>query len=435
MSDHRNSVGKKVEAMKQLLTMLMALPLMLQAQQQGLSLQKAYDQAQQNYPLIKQRELLRQTTQYTVDNLGKGFLPQVSLSGQATYQSEVTAIKAPPIPGFSFESPSKDQYKILADVNQLVYDGGVIKEQKAVQQLSEETEQQKIEVELYKLKERINQLFLGVLFLDEQLKQVELVKTDLGNGIKRVQAQVDNGVAFKSNLNVLKAELLKADQRSIELKSSRKGFIDVLGLFIGQDLPEDTKLERPALTAAPAATEIQRPELKLFSTQQKLLGSQFRLIDAKNKPKAGLFFQGGYGRPGLNFLKNEFDFFYTTGVRLSWSFGGLYTKKQEKKVVELNQKTIDVQKDVFLFNTNTQLRQQQSEVDKLQQLITTDKEIIDLRVKVKDAAKAQLENGVITANDYLREVNAEDQARQSLITHQVQLLQAQINYQTISGKQ
>ena len=137
----------------------------------------------------------------------------------------------------------------------------------------------------------------------------------------------------------------------------------------------------------------------------------------------------------IKMLKNKFDFFYTAGVRFNWSFGGLYTLKREKKIIELNQKTIDIQKDVFLLNTNTQLKQQQSEINKLEKLIATDKEIIDLRIKIKDAAKAQLENGVITANDYLREVNAEDQARQGLITHQVQLLQAEINYQTTLGKQ
>ena len=225
-----------------------------------------------------------------------------------------------------------------------------------------------------------------------------------------------------------------ADQRLIELKSTRKGLIDVLGLFINQTLGEDTKLEKPVTVAPGFAPEIQRPELKLYSTQEKLLGGQFKLIDSKNKPKAGLFFQGGYGKPGLNLLKNEFAFFYTTGVRLNWSFGGLYTQKNEKKIIALNQKTVDIQKEVFLLNTNTQMKQQQSEMDKLQKLVDTDKMIIELRIKVKDAAKAQLENGVITANDYLREVNAEDQARQSLITHQVQLLQAQINYQTIIGK-
>jgi outer membrane protein TolC len=221
---------------------------------------------------------------------------------------------------------NKDQYKLLADVNQLIYDGGIVKQQKNIQQLNEDAEQQKIEVELYKLKERINQLFLGVLFLDEQLKQVDLVKEDLNNGIKRVEAQVSNGVAFRSSLNVLKAELLKADQRVIELKSSRKGYIDVLSLFLNQDLPADIKLESPVAQSSVLTNEIQRPELKLYSTQEKLLGGQYKLIDSRNKPKASLFFQGGYGKPGLNFLKNEFEFFYTTGVRLNWSLGGLYTQ-------------------------------------------------------------------------------------------------------------
>ena len=402
--------------------------------QESLSLQKAYDLAQQNYPMIKQRDLIKQSKDITVDNLGKGFLPQISLSGQATHQSAVTGVDIP-VPGISLSSVSKSQYKILADINQLIYDGGTIKEQKNIQQLNEDAEQQKVEVEMYKLKERINQFFLGVMFLDEQLIQVDLIKTDLNTGTKKVEAQVNNGVAFKSNLNVLKAEILKADQRMIELKATRKGLTDVLGLFINQSLPETIQLEKPVVESVTVMNEIQRPELKLFSTQEKLIGGQLKLIDSKNKPKASMFMQGGYGKPGLNFLKNEFAFFYTTGLRLNWNFGGLYTKQNEKKLVEINQQSVNVQKDVFLLNTNTQLKQQQSEIEKLQKLIAADNEIIDLRIKVKDAAKAQLENGVITANDYLREVNAEDQSRQSLITHQVQLLQAQINYQTISGKQ
>ena len=419
--------------MKRLLTVLLVFPAMLFAQTQSLTLQKAYELAEQNYPLIRQRELIKQTSEYSEENLDKGFLPQINLSGQATYQSAVTQVKLP-APGLFIEPLSKDQYRILGDVSQLIYDGGAIKQQKGIQHLSDEVEQQKIEVELYKLKERINQIFLGVLFLDEQLKQVDLIKSDLNNGIMRVEAQVNNGVVLRSNLNVLKAESLKADQRAIELRSSRKGYIDVLSFFINQTLPENIKLEKPVVAGSVLANDIQRPELKLYSTQEKLLGGQYNIIGSRNKPKASLFFQGGYGRPSLNLFTNDFDFFYTTGLRLNWSIGGFYTEKREKKIIELNQKSIDIQKDVFLFNTNAQLKQQQSEFDKLQKLIATDKEIIDLRIKVKDAAKAQLENGVITANDYLREVNAEDQARQSLITHQIQLLQAQINYQTISGK-
>jgi len=419
--------------MKRLLTVLLILPAMFNAQTQSLSLQKAYELAEQNYPLIKQRELIKQTSEYSEENLGKSFLPQINISGQATYQSAVTQVKLP-APGIFIEPLSKDQYRILGDVNQLIYDGGAIKQQKGIQHLSDEVEQQKIEVELYKLKERINQIFLGVLFLDEQLKQVDLVKSDLNNGITRVEAQVNNGVALKSNLNVLKAESLKADQRAIEIRSSRKGYIDVLTFFINQTLPENIRLEKPVVAGSVLTNDIQRPELKLYSTQEKLLGGQYNMISSRNKPKASLFFQGGYGRPSLNLFTNDFDFFYTTGLRLNWSIGGFYTEKREKKIIELNQKSIDIQKEVFLFNTNAQLKQQQSEFDKLQKLIATDNDIIDLRIKVKDAAKAQLENGVITANDYLREVNAEDLARQNLITHQIQLLQAQINYQTISGK-
>lgn len=420
--------------MKHLFLLLLLVPVVAMGQNNsGLSLAGAYELARQHYPLIKQQDLVKQTGNLNINNLGKAFLPQASISVQATYQSAVTQVNIP-IPGIKIDPMNKDQYKILADINQLIYDGGMVKQQQNVQRLTDDVEQQKIEVELYKVKDRINQLFLGVLFLDEQLKQVDLIKTDLNTGIKKVEAQVNNGVAFRSNLNVLKAELMKAEQRSIELKASRKGLLDVLGLFINKNLSADTQLEKPVITSTLPDT-ISRPELKLYASQEKLLLSQDKLINSKNLPKAGLFVQGGYGRPGLNFLNNQFDFFYTTGVRVNWSLGGLYTKKNEQRLVEVNKKSVDVQREAFLLNTNASLKQQQSELDKLQQLVTTDAAIIELRVQVKEAAKAQLENGVITANDYLREVNAEDQARQSLITHNIQLLQAQINYQTIAGKQ
>jgi outer membrane protein TolC len=399
---------------------------------QNLTLEQAYVLSEKNYPVTRQSRLIDQTAAISIDNLNKGYLPQLSLSGQATYQSEVTEVPIK-IPGFDIESPSKDQYKLLADVNQVVFDGGTIKEQKVLSQLNANVEQQKVAVEIYKLKERINQLYLGVLYLDEQLKQIGLVEADLQTGIKRVEAQVNNGVAFRSNLNVLKAEQLKTDQRAIELKATRKGLIETLALFLGQPVSENTTFTWPAnIRYAPGA--IARPELKLYDQQTILTDQQNNLIRAKNLPKASLFVQGGYGRPGLNMLKNEFDLYYVGGVRVNWSLGGLYTKKKEKEQVEVNKRIIDIQKETFLLNTNTQLKQTQSEIEKLQQLVATDDAIIDLRQQVKEAARAQLENGVITANDYLREVNAEDQARQARITHKLQMIQAEINYQTISGK-
>lgn len=399
-----------------------------------LTLEQAYDLSRQNYPLIKQKGLVKQTAELTIDNLNKGLLPQVTISGQATYQSAVTSVPIK-VPGIDIPILAKDQYRIQAEATQLLYDGGATAAQKNVQQVNALVEDQRAEVDLYKVKERINQFYLGILLLDEQLKQTELVKKDIQLGIKRVTAQVNNGTAFRSNQLMLEAELLKAEQRTIELQTARKGWLDVLSLFLNKPLPENTVLQLPTVKTYIMAPGINRPELTLFAYQDSLFETQHQLISAKNRPRTSLFVQGGYGRPGLNMLKTEFDWFYVAGVRLNWSLGNLYTTKKERQLLAVNQRMVAVQKDLFMLNTQTQLKQQQAELNKLSQLIASDEQIIDLRTKVKNAANAQLENGVITANDYLREVNAEDQARLALIAHRLQLLQAQINYETISGNQ
>ena len=413
--------------------MLFALPAMAQ-DNNPLTLERAYQLAEQHYPLIRQRDLVKKTAGLSIENIGKGYLPQLNVNGQATYQSDVTSVPVK-IPGINIEEPSKDQYKLTAELSQILYDGGNINAQKQVQQVNALVEDQKVSVDMYKVKERINTLFLGVLLLDEQLKQTDLLKKDIQLGIDRISAQVRNGTALRSNQQVLEAELLKNDQRKIELTANRSGLLDVLALFIGQELPENTVLVQPSVKNVLLTESIRRPELQLFSYQDSLFKVQEKIVSAKNRPRASAFIQGGYGRPGLNMLVNDFDFFYIGGVRLNWSLGSLYTSKKEKQILATNQQMVTVQRDVFLLNTNTQLKQQAAELKKLQQLIGTDQAIIDLREKVKTASNAQLENGVITASDFLREVNAEDQARLLLISHKLQLLQAQINYRTLSGNQ
>lgn len=413
--------------------MLFALPAMAQ-DSNPLTLERAYQLAEQHYPLIRQRDLVKKTAGLSIENIGKGYLPQLNVNGQATYQSDVTSVPVK-IPGINIEEPSKDQYKLTAELSQILYDGGNINAQKQVQQVNALVEDQKVSVDMYKVKERINTLFLGVLLVDEQLKQTELLKKDIQLGIDRISAQVRNGTALRSNQQVLEAELLKNEQRKIELAANRSGLLDVLALFLGQDLPENTILVPPSVDGGLLTETIRRPELQLFSYQDSLFKVQEKIVSAKNRPRASAFIQGGYGRPGLNMLVNDFDFFYIGGVRLNWSLGSLYTSKKEKQILATNQQMVNVQRDVFLLNTNTQLKQQAAELKKLQQLIGTDQAIIDLREKVKTASNAQLENGVITASDFLREVNAEDQARLLLIAHKLQLLQAQINYRTLSGNQ
>lgn len=399
-----------------------------------LTLERAYQLAEQHYPLIRQRDLVKKTSSLTIENIGKGFLPQLNVNGQASYQSDVTAVPVK-IPGMNIEEPSKDQYKLTAELSQILYDGGSINAAKNVQQVNALVEDQKVSVDMYKVKERINTLFLGVLLVDEQLKQTALLNKDIQLGIDKIAALVANGTALRSNQQVLEAEQLKNEQRRIELAANRSGLIDVLSLFLGQTLPEDQQLTPPSVQTDLLTETIKRPELTLFSFQDSLFKVQEKMVNAKNRPRASAFLQGGYGRPGLNMLVNEFDFFYIGGLRLNWNLGGLYTSKKEKQILATNQQMVGVQRDVFLLNTNTQLKQQAAELKKLQQLIGTDQAIIDLREKVKLASNAQLENGVITASDFLREVNAEDQARLLLIAHKLQLLQAQINYRTLSGNQ
>lgn len=397
---------------------------------QGLSLEEAQQRARQNYPAIQQKDLIKQTADLTIQNLNKGYYPQLVFNVQATYQSDVTRVNIP-LSGVIVNPLSKDQYKATADVNQVLFDGGLISNQKQLQRLNADVETERNEVELYKIRERINQIYLGILLLDEQIKQVELVKSDIETGIRKTTALIKNGLAFRSNLNSLEAEKLKTEQRNIELKSSRKGLVQTLSLFMGAPLDENVKLRPPSPIII--ATEVKRPELTLYQKQTELINQQKQLVWSKNLPKASLFGQGGYGRPSLNMLQNEFDWFYIAGIRLNWNISNLYTARKERQLTDISAKSVTIQKETFLLNTATQLSQQKAEIEKLEALVETDKQIIALREKVKVAANAQLENQVINASDYMREVNAEDQARQALIIHQLQLIQAQLNYNTIAG--
>ena len=395
-----------------------------------LTIEQCYQLAKTNYPLAKQLSLIEKTKEYSIDNIAKGWLPQLSLNGQASYQSAVTQIPIT-LPNVNIPVLSKDQYRAYGEVYQPLTDGYSIQQQKLLATANAATEQQKLEVELYKLKERINQIFFGILLIDAQLQQTVLLKKDIQSGLDKVNALIANGTALKSSADILKAELLKTDQRTIELKASRKGYADMLAVFINRPVNDNTQMQTPI--AATITTNIARPELQLYDAQKNSFAAQDKLITAKNLPRVGLFAQGGYGKPGLNLLNNEFAAYYIGGLKLSWNFTGFYTAKKEKAILKINQSTIDVQKETFLLNTNLVLTQQNSELSKYNELIGTDKEIIALREKIKQTSNSQLENGTLTSIDYLTYVNAEDQARQNMVLHQVQLLLAQYNYQTTSG--
>jgi len=401
------------------------------AQVVEITIEECHALAEENYPLVKQRDLISKSLEYSLEKASKGYLPRMSIAGQATYQSAVTEIPIDPPPGQEIPTPTRDQYKVYGELTQTIFDGGTIRQQKNYEESSALVEEQRLEVELYKLKERVNQLFFGILIVDAQLSQNEILQKDIQLGLNKVQASVNNGTALKSSADILKADLLKAIQRTIELKASRKGYLNMLTLFINKKLDENTVLVRPV--PLQPTLDIQRPEMKLFDNQGANLEAQSKILKTRVLPNVNFFVQAGYGKPALNILSNTFDPYYIGGIRFQWSLSNFYTLKNDLEIISVNKRNVELQKQTFVFNTNYVLNQQESEVDKLKELLEADDEIILLRTNIKNNSSALLENGVISTSDYLREVNAEDQARQFRLLHELQLLMAQYTRQTTAG--
>lgn len=400
------------------------------SQTQHLSLEECQALARENYPKIQQLDLIQQSRDFSLENAGKGNLPQININGQATYQSDVTQIPVE-MPGTDIEVLSKDQYKVFGEISQPLTDMAIIKSQKKAIEIQSETQNNQLEVELYQLKDRINQLYFGILLLEQQEEQVNLLKKDIETGIKQVSAAIENGVALPSELDYFQAEMLNADQKSIELASQRSGMLQMLELFINQSISKDTYFEVPASLSL--SEQITRPELALFQNQKQSILIQKDLISNKNIPRLNLFLQGGYGRPALNMLNNDFDFYYLGGLRVNWSISRYYTSNKEKSLLDIQTSTVDLQQETFLLNTQATLTRQKEEINKYDLLMASDQQIIDLREKVKSSALSQLEYGTLTGNDFMTYVNAVDQARQNLVLHKMQYLFAQHTYQYTSG--
>lgn len=417
--------------MRKILASALVCLIAVSAGSQSLTLELCYQMARDNYPLIKQRDLINASRDFTIANAKSGFLPQLSINGQATYQSDVTKVPID-LPNLTIKPLAKDQYKIYGELTQTIYDGGQIKHTAGTQDVSAQVEAQRTEVELYKLRERVNQVYFGILLLDQQLIQNELLKADINTSLTKAKSNLEFGTAIRMNVQILEAEGLKVKQRDIEFKAMRRAYLDMLGILIHRELPDAQGLVTPVL-ADPSVAELKRPELQLFHLQRELTNQQYALQYTKNMPRLGLFVQGGYGRPGLNALKNEFSTYYIGGLRLSWNLSGFYNSKRDKQLTEINTQAVDVQQELFNFNSNLILRQQSAEVSKLKDLLAVDEDLIALRSQIKETAQVQLNNGVMSANDFLRELNAEDQARQNKILHEVQRLLAIVNYQTTMG--
>lgn len=387
-----------------------------------ITLEECQRKTLENYPLVRQYGLIEKTKEYNLSNASKGNLPQFALSAKATVQSDVTELPVK-IPGIDIKGLPKDQYQVMLELRQNVWDGGEIRSQKELVKATSEVDREKLNVDMYALNERVNQLYFGMLLFDEQLIQNQLLQDDLERSYNQITAYVANGIANQSDLDAVRVNQLDARQKRIELASSRQAYLKMLSLMVGEELREDIALLKPLDDSAPRTEDvIKRPELTWFEAQGNRLKTQEESLTVRSLPRFNLFVQGAYGNPGLNMLKNEFTPFYIAGVRMSWNFGSLYTLRNDKKMITNSLQQLQSNQDVFLFNTRLQVTQQNNAITSMRKQMQDDEEIIRLRTNIRQAAEAKVANGTLTVTEMLREITSENMARQTKALHEIQLL-------------
>lgn len=382
--------------------------------------------AQDNYPLVRRYDLIEQARAYDLSHAAKGYLPQLSLSGKATYQSETTELPFD-IPGIGHIGLPKDQYQVGIEVQQTVWDGGQIRARKRQTEAASEVDAEKQRVDMYAVRERINQLFFGILLLDEQLRQNDILQDDLKRTYDKVVAYMAHGVANQSDVDAVRVEELNASQQRVSLEVSRRAYIQMLGAFIGRNLPEDVSLRKPVPEqedeqSVAALPGIARPEVGWLAAQERQIDVQESALKTGYLPRLGVFVQGAYGNPGLNMLKDDFSAWFMAGIRLAWNFGSLYTLKNDRRLLDVKRREVEVSRDAFLFNTRLEAIRQDAQVHGLRRQMADDEEIIRLRGNIRRTAEAKVKNGTMSVTDLLTEINRESGARLAKALHEVQWL-------------
>ncbi|WP_025883600.1 TolC family protein [Segatella paludivivens] len=371
--------------------------------------QKAHD----NYPLIKQYDLVERLRDYNIANASTANLPQVSVTGLATYHTDM--IKG----NIASAVDTKNHlYGGMLQVSQNVYDGGAVSSRKKITKADANVSTEQLNVSMYDVNSRVDQMFFGTLLLDEQIKQNKLLQEDLALSRKSIDAMMKNGIANQSDIDAIKVEQLNAEQQMKSLIEQRHSYIMMLAIFIGEKIDDNITLSRPS-DDMPESMEVKRPEMKLFDAQTILLNEREKALDVNLKPKFGLFVSGLVGNTGLDLINKSM---LMAGAKLTWNIGGLYTRKNDKRQIEANRQQIESNRQTFLFNTRLQTVGETSVINDLKEKIKTDDDIVVLRTNIRSKAERKVENGTLTINEMLRQINAESEAKQAKALHEIQLL-------------
>lgn len=385
------------------------------------TLSKCVEKARNNYPQIQELGLIREAEKYDLSTASQSWLPQLTISGKAQYQSKVVEMPFE-IPEFKFNLPH-DQYSLVGEVSQTIWDGGSTASKKRLVSADAKIQSKQLEVSLYGLRQKVENIFLGILLIDKQIAQNEIAVKSLYRNRESVLAGIEHGVSYQSDLSIVDVNILNYKQTISSLHADRQAYVDILGRLTGEDLSQARFVEPPVDLPIDTAT-LARPELQLYKAQLEQTQIQRRDLQSNLYPKLNLSLQGGIGRPGLNILKNEFEPYYTVGVKLQWNLGALYSRKNDIRKIAVQKERIERQQEAFVLNTMLDVTDQLNEVHKAEQVLAQDREIIRLREEIRQAGEEQYKQGVIMLTDLMEMIDEEFNARVAQSLHQVQLVMA-----------
>lgn len=386
-----------------------------------ITLQQCCSLARENYPLAKQYDLISLSEQYTLANIKSGNYPQLQLSGSVSYQSDATTLPFD-IPNLDFHGQPKDQYRVMIELRQNIWDGGEKANSKRNARLVAEENKRKLDISMHELEDRVNNIFFGILLLDAQLNQNSLLEENLRSSLSCVEALRNNGIVGQSEVDAVKVEILGVRQKRALLQSSRASYIDMLSLLTGKKMDEKDSFVRPEILASAEDVDFQRPELLWYDARMRTVENEKQKLKTLYMPRFSLFAQGGYGNPGLNMLEDKFRPYYIVGARLNWNISSLYTLKNSRKLLSEKAKSIDAERETFVVNNDFRKREKEGMMQALEKQLREDDEIIRLRGNIRKASEAKLSNGTISATDHIREINAESQAKQAKDIHEIEYL-------------